>query len=228
MEDTMRKDIEAVVAKIFSEKEESDQRKQTEDMLTQSAETIDELTTSLETKIEELRVVEVTVNEKVSEITNLNTELEAARKEITDLKNALSASEELVVNMKKDIATKERMAELESSSVVMNVEAQTEKVREMTDEAFASYRDELISLRKAVEEELAKSVEVETSTTEVEVVPVVEAAIETNVETIKLETPPANVTDDDAVAAALNLEVASDDMRSKYKRLGQALADQLK
>jgi chromosome segregation ATPase len=213
MEDTLRKEVEAVVAAIFSEQEESEKRKQIEDTLTQSAETIEALTESLESKTEELKVVEATVVEKTSKIDNLNTELEAARKEITDLTEALSKSVEDLSSVKKDIATKERMSELASLSVVTNVEVQTTKVREMTDEVFASYKDELVSLRKAVVDELAKTAA---------------TIIDTNTSTDAIVIPPANISATDIAAAALNLEVSNNDIKDKYKKLGQAMADQMK
>lgn len=225
MDDNLRKEIEDVVSKIFSEQEESEQRKQTEDMLTQSAEAIDSLTTSLESKTEEVKTLEASVDEKDKKIEDLNTELEAARKEIEDYTLKLSESEQMVANMQKDMATKERMIELEEASVVTNPETVPAKVREMTDEEFAAYKDELISLRKAVEVELAKSLEKPEPKKEDEIISKEEVDEEVASDD---GTPPANVDTEDAVSAALNLEVSSNDIKSKYQKLGQAMADSMK
>jgi hypothetical protein len=64
--------------------------------------------------------------------------------------------------MKKDKAAELRMAELAEAGVgLSNKDAQMAKVREMEDEEFASYKEELVSLRSAVMAELAKAEEPE-------------------------------------------------------------------
>ena len=53
---------------------------------------------------------------------------------------------------------KKRMAELEEAGVARkDKEAQTTKVREMSDEDFTSYKEELISIREAVLTELEET-----------------------------------------------------------------------
>jgi hypothetical protein len=122
----------------------------------------------------------------------------------------------------------------------------------MDDEEFASYRDELIDLRKAVEAELAKVAEEAEEEEAAEETPAdeetpaedaaeeeeendEEAASEEDEESSEEaseeedeETQPANVDPKKAVAAAMNLEVMpSDDMMAKYSKMGKAMASRM-
>ena len=58
----VKKEIEEVVASIFSEKEEEDARQRTEDALSTSASTIEELTTTLEGRNTEVADLETKVS----------------------------------------------------------------------------------------------------------------------------------------------------------------------
>ena len=156
--EALKKDIEAVVASIWSEKEEVEVRKRTEEALQKSADTITELTVSLEDKEAEFTDLaeKNTVNE--TEIQKLKTELKAAQKELDGSKKALTTSEEVIDNMKKDKAAELRMVELEELKVAhSDKDVQMSKVRDFSEEDFAAYKDELVALRKAVEGELAKT-----------------------------------------------------------------------
>lgn len=245
MEDKLKKDIEAIVAEIFSQNEEANKIEKTENELIKSAEVISDLTTSLEeknTKEEEMssKLVDLEGN-----IKNLTTELEAAQAEVEQSNEKLVDTENKIEEMKKDKAAEVRMGELTSAGVALSdKEAQTVKVREMDDETFASYKDELISLRKAVEDELANADETseENSTETAEEDETTETAEEdetndgeevadeeTSEETNEDETPPANVDPNVAVAAAMNLEIQpSDNVMIKYQKMGKAMADNMK
>lgn len=242
MEDKLRKDIEAVVASIFSEKEESDIRKKTEFELQKAADTIDDLTSVLEDKKGEFSAVEAQLTESNDKISSLETELEAARKETEDINEKLSETETALEEMKKDQVVNMRMAELEDAKVNhSDKEAQAIKVRDMADEDFVAYKDELVAVRQSVIAEL------EAANTEEEVVvppskvnpekeegseevEEEEVASEEDAEEEDVITPPANVDPGDTIAAALNMEVASlgEDLVSKYSELGDALADKIK
>ena len=162
MDEKLRKDVEAVVATIFSEQEEAEIRKQTEEALGKSATTIEELTVTLEAKNSEFEELEAKLSESEDKAKDLTTELEAAQEKIEEATKKSDEAEGALEEIRKDRATELRMKELEEAGVVSDEEAQSGKVREMSDEDFASYRDELVSIRKAVIAELAKAGEGET------------------------------------------------------------------
>lgn len=243
MDDKLKKDVEAIVAEIFSQNEEAKKIEKTEDALNKSAKTISDLTTSLEDKNTKEEEMSSALSDLEESIKNLKTELEAAQSEVEQSNDKLAETENKIEEMKKDKAAEVRMDELVSAGVALSdKETQTVKVREMDDETFASYKDELMSLRKAVETELKKAVEeAETSeeTPAKEEIPAKEetsteeeipAEEETSTEEeTNEETPPANVDPKLAVAAALNLEIQpSDSVISKYQKMGKAMADNMK
>lgn len=245
MDDKLKNDVEAVVAKIFSEKEETEIRKQTEEALSKAAATIEDLTVSLEAKNSEVSELTEQLSEAKEKATNLETDLEAVKEEIEEAKNRSAELESTLEEIEKDKATALRITELEEAGVISDKEAQSSKVREMTDEEFASYKDELAAVRAAIIAELSKSDEteekveadteekVETEEADVEETEEKEEADteekeETEEDAEEKETPPANIDKNQAVEAALNLELAAaDDIKNKYQKLGTAMADLL-
>jgi len=159
MDEKFKKDIEAHVASIFSEKEEAEMRRKTEDALQKAAVTIEDLTNSLEEKTTEADELESKFSENTDKISTIESELEAAKEEIETIKTQLSDKESEIEEMKKDITADVRMVGLEEAGVIhKNEEAKTNqiaKVREMSDDEFTAYKDELISVRQAVMDELA-------------------------------------------------------------------------
>jgi len=238
----LKEDIEAIVTKIFSEKEQSDIRRKTEEALKKSAETISDLTADVEGKNEEI----VGLNEEISnlntkaeefeeKIKNLEAELEAAKSEVETSNEKLTEVETALDTMKKEKVAEERMSVLEEAEVVTDADSQREKVMEMTDEEFSAYKEDRISLRKAVlakikvEEEKNKNNKPSNGTeggsdTEESASGTEESAEE---ESESEDTAPANVDPNARVEAALNLETASDDMLKKYSELGKAMADNM-
>jgi chromosome segregation ATPase len=240
MDEKLRKDVEAVVAKIFSEKEEAEIRRQTEEALSKSAATIDDLTTALEAKNTEVEELEAKFSESEEKANNLQTELEAAQTEVGNAKNKLEEAEKIVEEMRKDKATELRMAELAEAGIVSDKEAQASKIRDMSDEDFASYKGELVSLRAAILAQLDRD-----KNTNVLPPPAEEGAEEEDAGEEGAEEegageegaaeegageengglPPANISPGQAISAALNLEIfPSDDVVKKYKDLGKAMA----
>jgi chromosome segregation ATPase len=221
----LKRDIEQVVAAIFSEKEEADIRRMTEEALETSAKTITELTTSLEERNAELAEFEEKISESESKVSNLETELEAAQTEIETYKGKLSESEKALEELKKDRASEIRMAELVKAGVATsNTKAQSAKVREMSDEGFAAYRDELLELRAAVETELKNNAEAEEAEEKVEEKEEEEAAEEEVAEEEEV-VPPVNINPAHAAMASMNMEIIPNaDLISKYAELGQAMA----
>lgn len=242
MDEKMKNDIKAIVAEIFSDKEEVEMQKKTEAALQKSATTIEELTVTLEessTKNEELIS---SVAELETSVEDLKSELEAAKKEIEEATQKLTESENTIEEMNKDRAAELRMTELEKAGVAgSDKEAQAAKVREMSEEDFASYRDELVSLREAVVAELSNSEKSEVEEKKEEAEEEKEEVSEEITEEIAEEedseeaseesddTPPANIDPQNAISAALNMEIQpSKGMREKYAELGNAMADQFK
>jgi len=253
MDEKLRKDIEACVAAIFSEKEESDMRKKTEEALQKAASTIEDLTNALEERNGEMEDLEVKISESDNKITDLETELEAAREEVNTAKEKLAESENTLEEIKKDRAADVRMSELEEAGVAhSNEEAkanQIAKVREMSDEDYAAYKNELISIRQAVLDELAAAAETkseekeETSEEKEETEEKKEAEekaeekeeteekeeAEEEIEEKDEETTLANIDPDKTALAALNLDVRpSAGMLEKYAEFGKALAEAMK
>jgi chromosome segregation ATPase len=249
MNEELKKDVVAMVAGIFSQKEEAEQRAETEKALQKSADTITELTEALEGKNASDEEIATQINDLENKVTDLTSELEAAQKEVEESASKLAESESKIEEMRKDKAAEVRMNELVKAGVALSdKDVQTAKIREMEDEEFGSYKDELVSLRSAVEAELAKTPEEEASEEETqeeeetaeentEEVNEEEAteeetneeASEENEEEAAEETPPVNVDPDTAVAAAMNMEVMpSDNVIAKYAKLGEAMAERMK
>jgi chromosome segregation ATPase len=243
----LKKDIEAAVSEIFSQKEEAEQKARTEEALQKSAETITKLTEALEARnvSEEEHASEVeSLNEKIETLTS---ELEAAKTEVASITEKLAESEKMIEEMNKDKAAELRMSELEEAGVALsNREAQTAKVREMAEEDFATYKAELVDIRNAVKAELEKNAEVTKPVEEAEEEVNEEENAEEDTETAEEEnkeetaeeetaeedadeTIPAEIDHDKAVAGALNLEVGpSDDLLAKYRKFGEAMASRMK
>jgi chromosome segregation ATPase len=150
--------VATVVESLFNEKEEAEIRKRTEAELQKAAVSITDLTNALEGKNSEVSEYEVKLSETEARITELTYELEAAKKELEIANTKLAETVATLENFNKDRAAEQRMAELESAGVTRSDrDSQTSKVREMTEEDFASYKDELVSIRQAVVAELEKA-----------------------------------------------------------------------
>ena len=234
IDDKVKKEIEAVVASIFSEKEEENARQRTEDALSTSASTIEELTNTLESKNAEVSDLETKVSESEEKISDLESQLEAAKTETASVTEQLTETNQKMEDMAKDKAADDRMKTLEEAGVARkDRDGQRTKVREMSEEDFVSYKDELESIREAViaelkatseeaKEEVKEEVKEEAEEEESEEETDEEEASEEDEE---VATPPANIDPGKAIASALNFEVyPSDDLKKKYGALGEAMA----
>ena len=251
MNEELKKDVVAMVAEIFSQKEEAEQRAETEKALQKSADTITELTEALEGKNADDQEIATQINDLENKVTELTSELEAAKESVEESASKLTESENKIEEMRKDKAAELRMDELVKAGVALSdKDAQTAKIREMEDEEFGSYKEELVSLRSAVEAELAKpeetaseeetqeeEVAAEETTEKVDEEEVAneeeteeeEASEENEEEASEEETLPAEIDPDTAVAAAMNMEVMpSDNVIAKYAKLGEAMAERMK
>jgi len=109
-----------------------------------------------------------------------------------------------------------RMAELETEKVAKageKREVQETRVCAMSDEEFASYKDELVEMRSSLEAELKAAMETaaqEVANSDSEVLPA-------DLEAAQLEGAAL-------AAASLNIEVASTDLKSRFTKMGEAMA----
>ena len=254
MSDKLVQDVKAIVDEIFKQQEEATMRKETEEALTQSAEKINELTASLEAKdaevaelmasIEELEKTIAELSDKVNELNEEKASFESEKEEL--IKRAEEAEKELE-SIKKDQLAKARFEELEAEKVAASTDdakdAQLAKLREMTDEEFAAYKQERIELRDQLLAQLEQNKVDNDTDTASDGSDTVDDNIQTD--TADVDTSDADFDDDKdaditddmdtasydsmrAVASLLNLNaVPNDDMLSKYKKLGEALAQRL-
>jgi len=232
MDEKLIADIKAMVQQIFAEQEESDKQLLTEQALEKSARAISDLTdelataksevetaqekasSDLEVATAEIESLKVDMAAKDGEIEEAKTKVEEAEAKTTTLETELSEAKVATEKIEKDIETAARMADLDELKIVRSDrDGQEAKVREMDDEAFASYKAELTELRTAVEAELADAQE---------------NASDDDASDDGVVTPPVEVDTENAVSAALNMEVTvSDDMKTEYAALGDAMAEAL-
>ena len=234
--DKFFEDIKSVVAQIFSEKEESDKVKQTEEALQRLAVSNEELTVTLEASNEEVADLQEKLTVSDEKTIELQAGLEAAqkevgvaKKEVEEANQKISETEAALEEINKDRAAEIRMSEIEEAGIARkDSDSQLAKVREMSDEEFTEYKEELVSVREAIKAELeaAKAkvkgegvVATENTTQDTA------GASDVNTEEENIITPPVNVSPGDAVSAAMNLEIiTSKDISAKYADLGNAMA----
>jgi chromosome segregation ATPase len=235
MEDKLKKEIADIIEDIFNSKQEDEMRKRTETALKESANTIESLTDELETAkseltttVTDLEAAKAQIEELTSQKETLEAEhdkaLETKEVELSTLKTELEEKATELDNIKKDAQAKERMAELASAGVVReDTKSQTSKVREMTAEEFAAYKEELESIKASILAELKATEENDEKTKEEGS----EEAAAGDEESVN--TPPANINPAQSVSAAMNLEIyPSDDVMSQYADLGKAMAEVMK
>lgn len=164
---------------------------------------------SLQLKMEELVG-------KVSELEGVLAERDSQLKEVQDkvvaAEERASAAEAELTGIANDRRLEVRVAELAEAKILKSgekAETQKSKVREMSDEEFASYKEELIDLRQSVEAALKEVAAGSGDGKEVEVAPPL-------------------INKEEAAAAALNAENNDPTGKSKFKDLGEALAKRLK
>lgn len=221
--ETLKKNIEDEVSKIFSAKEEAEIRKQTEEALIKSAETIKELTAALDGKSEVVDYLSAVGSELNKKIDDINSKLEAAKEEVEMVSNKLSHSENTIVEMEKDLATEKRIKELEEAEVLTDADVQTAKVRDMSDEDFTAYKEDRVVLRKAVIAELIANKEEEENKEDADTGGEKANQSDEDASNEDEEILPANVDPSVAVSGLMNMEVASKDIVSKYQELGEAI-----
>jgi len=224
MDDKLKDQIESIVTAIFASKEEDTKRKKTEDALHASADKLAAMKESLEvatqtnsTQLETISTLEEQVKllmaEKASLEETFNKDLEAATAAKLTLETEFEKLNIEYSTLKTELLADKRMEELNKVGVVReNASVQRDRVKNMTEEDFAAYQEELVAIKKQVLATLAS----------------VKADDTSSVDDMSNNqfVPPANVDTAKSTQAALNLEMTpSTDLISKYRDLGQALAD---
>jgi len=220
MEDKLKDQVLKIVSEIFASKEDETIRQKTQDALQASADKLAELTTTLVEK-DQLLAASVSELEVVkAEVEAIKAEKEAvAAEKALEVSSALEAKQALetelekvsleLSTMKQELTAEARMIELTTAGVVReDASLQKTKVMIMSDEVFAAYKDELVSIKAQVLETLK----------------IKASAVEKPEEVI-----PAKVDLEQSAQAALNMETATPQtLTSKYAELGQAMADAIK
>ena len=245
MSEKLTQDVQSIVDGIFKQKEETAMRKETEIALNKSAEKINELVASLEAKdgelselgnkVDELESTVAGLSDKISELETKKSDLEKEKASFEATKEELvkkaETAEEALDNMKKDQLSQTRFEELKKDGISAAdekaIEDQISKIREMKDEVFEAYKAERVELRKSIVAELEAS-----SDGDSEAAAAAKLKDEEDAAAAKLKAEEEAAAGSNepiepmrAVAAALNLETApSEDMVSKYKELGKAMA----
>jgi len=248
MSDQITQEIKDIVDGIFKQKEESVMRKDTEDALRNSRDMISELNESLEAKDSELTKVKEEVsnfNDAIIELNNKIGELEESVKTLeqeksdfesreADIVKRAEKAEEDLEDIRKDQLAKARFGDLkEAGTASSNEEDQTAKVREMSDEEFSAYKDELLTIRESIIAELSGSDHDDVSDTEIEgdAASTEDTATEKSTEEVSESDEEDAAGSEDSInpmhatAAALNMEIMpGKDVMAKYKELGNQMA----
>jgi chromosome segregation ATPase len=245
----LRDTVKVIIDSIFSEKEEADRQKMTEEAITKSTSTINDLTQALAEQKDAFAALETKHNEFVETVATQETTIltleeskQAVEEELatikTELETAKAEHATFVATTEEslsELATlKSEMAEIESAKVAedrfvaleeagisyKDKEKQVAKIKDMTEEAFESYKEELLAIKEALMDSTAAVVPTEP------VEPVVEP-VEGASDTPKVAL--ANVAKKTAATITHNTELSTaDDIVAKYQKLGQAMAAAIK
>lgn len=224
MEDIKLKEaVKSIMDSIFSEKEEADRQRMTEEALTKSTATIDSLTSALSAKKDECKDLEdkyTTTMASIEELEAKIAEYEATAAQlvtVTEELNSVKAKLETVTAdheaVVAELATaKASLDEIESLKVAevryeelkeaslayKDKDKQVAKIKGMTEEEYASYKSELLDIKELLAGKEESSTPPATA-------------------------PLANV-DKTTASIAMVVEDAPESLVSKYSKLGSALA----
>jgi fibronectin-binding protein A len=247
-DDKLRDTVKAIIDGIFSEKEEEARQRMTEEAITKSTSTINDLTQALAEQKETYSALEIKHNEFIetvaaqeTKIASMESDKKVVEEELATIKaefdktkadyDALVLSTE--VDLKELAELKEAMAEVERVKVAearysileeagvsyKDKEKQLSKIKAMTEEAFESYKEELLAIKEALMDKKSESTELSAE----------EAAKKAEQDAKEDKIALANVTKRVALTAALNNELkVQDDLMVRYQKLGQALAASIK
>ncbi|GAF77151.1 unnamed protein product, partial [marine sediment metagenome] len=223
----------------------SEMKQETEKALQTSANMVNELSSSLEAKDvtlndkeaeisalgETISDLELKITELTNEKTALETEKETFETEKADIVKRAEEAENKIAEMEKDQLTVARLSELKETGIVATnekaIEDQTSKIREMSDEEFSSYKDELVAIREAIVAELKSKEETPGDTTTGEKEGGEKGGSEEDDDDAASDETAA-IDPMKATFAALNMElVPGKDVLAKYRDLGKQMADNI-
>jgi chromosome segregation ATPase len=221
----LHEEVEAVVNQIMKNNEEAKIRKEIEDALQASADRIKELSKFLEdneTEMEEAKEKIVVLNATIDELKSTIENMEKEAKKFGEEKASFDGEKEKLTveleaakteldSMKKDRIASDRMIELEKSGVIAkDKDGQKNKIKEMSDDEFASYKADLISVKESIIAELEEGKGDSDDVT-----------LDNSMQTATLNLAQAS-------QAALNMElIVGKDLANKYTELGKAMAERI-
>ena len=147
--------VQAEVERLLSSREEAQARVEAESALKEAKETFETLRASIEAKDAKLtEYEEALANLDSSEATDsevaANDKIVELEKELETWKHRAEVAQAALDTLAREETAASRMAELTESGVILDeeaAEAQYSKVRDMSDEDFASYQSELVALK---------------------------------------------------------------------------------
>jgi len=162
---------------------------------------------------EELATIKAEFDKTKADYDALVLSTEADLKELAELKEAMAEVERVKV-------AEARYSILEEAGVsYKDKEKQLSKIKAMTEEAFESYKEELLAIKEALMDNKSESAELSAE----------DAAKKAEQDAKEDKVALANVTKRVALTAALNNELkVQDDLMVRYQKLGQALAASIK
>lgn len=246
MDDKQLRDaVKSIIDGIFSEKEEEARQRMTEEAITKSTATINDLTQALEGQKETYSALEIKYNEclelsaeQEAKLTTIGSEKQQIETELATIKAELEQTKTTFAEfttsteagLKELSELKAAMAEIESQKTAearyvileeagvsyKDKDKQLAKIKDMTEEAFESYKEELLAIKEALT-----------------VTPVVpsdeEAAAAAELAAKEGKVALANIDKRVMLTAALNNELkVQEDLMVKYQKLGQAMAASIK
>lgn len=245
----LRDTVKAIIDGIFSEKEEEARQRMTEDAITKSTTTINELTQALAEQKDSYSALEVKYNEAIEtaqeqeaklstiesekqksdeELATLKVDLEKAKADFAELSTSTEASLKELSELKAAMAEVESVKIAEARYVVLaeagvaytDKEKQLIKIKAMTEEAFEMYKEELLAIKEALTVASTKTQELSAEE---------ELAAKTEADAKEKKVALANIDKRVMLTAALNNELkVQDDLMVKYQKLGQAMAAKVK
>jgi hypothetical protein len=244
VDDKLKIEIASIVTAIFDSKKEEDQREKTQQALETAASNIETLTSKVEDNDKVIATIEeektaleaglVTSKEEAGkEKKEVEDKLEVAEKDLEESKTKFEEVSTELKDLKDEASASARMSDLEEAGILRDdVDSQKAKVKDMTEEEFTSYKEELASIRKSILAEIEEAKKKEAASKngkegEENAGEEGEEGGEENASEEGVKTPPAEINTSNAISAAMNMEIQpSADLLKEYASLGDALAAQ--
>lgn len=215
--------IREAFREALAEKEEENRLSKVEELLGQAEDTINGLADVVTQKEGELASVSeerdslaALVEELKTKAVELEAQIVESSKKTEELEERASLVEKQLADIEAEKKLTGRMAELVEAKIALSDErreAQSARVREMSDEEFVSYKEERVELRSDLETQLKNEATAKGA-----------AGEETGSEVLPADLTKAHKEVAAAAAAAtLNIEVVSDDLKSEYRKMAETM-----